>query len=310
MVDDTATEVRICSGPYKGQVRRIANGLAVVGSDVASDIIILDSNLAPRHFQVRVSGDKMDLDAVGGEIDLDHHGRLLIGDGCTVHLPFRFRAGPVEIECHHCSKDNNAEPERTGFRKLLGRITSGQNRPTALALMGSLVVFPLTLDDYSAFAQLRNVKDSSRLPEMLKNDTNDGSSGDHDQNPVSPADRINAMLLESGFLDVRLKAVDGVLMFEGPVPKSERGKWSDLHKRIDREFGGRLSIVDNVSFLDAVDNELPEIEAVWFGKSPYVVVGGQRYFPGEYVDRHWRLEKIEEKEISFSLDGRVTTVRF
>jgi hypothetical protein len=114
---------------------------------------------------------------------------------------------------------------------------------------------------------------------------------------------------KAGLLSIALESGSGVVRASGTVEPGAAGQWLALQQQFDERYMGEITLINGVT-LKAEKLPALDIQAVWRGANPHVVIRGQRYSVGAVLDNGWAVKLIELDRVVLERQGRQVAVQF
>jgi type III secretion protein D len=114
---------------------------------------------------------------------------------------------------------------------------------------------------------------------------------------------------KAGLLNIALEPGSGVVTASGTVEPDAAGQWLALQQRFDERYMGEITVINGVT-VKAEKLPVLEVQAVWRGPNPHVVIRGQKYLVGAVLDNGWAVKRIEPDRILLERQGRQLAVQY
>ena len=269
----------VTQGLHQGGRIRLDGTVYTVGSTAEADFILNDPGIAPRHLVLRLEGDRVAVEALGGDVRVDDgRGRSTLvpaGSGYRAELPLGLTLGEARLSVQPARPvPVQAAPQRLGRVQWL----------IALGLMGLCAV---------AFA-MRDESPRSRVAT---------AAAAMPATPVAPSPAtalawLQAEAHNAGLTSVAFSQAGGQLVASGHTDPSQQARWDALRQGFDARYGRHVMLKSTVLSRAEVARPRVHFQAVWFGAQPYVInEGGKRLYPGASVGDGWSLDRIEEDQV-------------
>jgi len=109
---------------------------------------------------------------------------------------------------------------------------------------------------------------------------------------------LDQALRDARLGQLRVHEQDGQLSVVGSYPADLKSNWLKVQRDFDSRFGQRIVLTPNVQVSAAVATPRVRLQAVWFGRNPYVIdEHGKRVYPGAILADDWTLESIEGDQV-------------
>ena len=289
-----AVALRVASGPHAQAQATLGPGRTTVGRSTSNDVVLEDPMMAPLHFAVAHAPGRprasLRLEALDGPLILDGRtlppGSSIACGGGTV-----FHAGSTEFELSGSGAAAAVRrwPSRTALATGFG---------------AGVVCAGIALVSVALHASL------SRKAVVGPHPVAAISRPLHPAASVHAQDALQQRLDSAGLSGIALASLpNGAVEARGEIMQSQLAAWLDTQRWFDGQFGGKATLVDQVS----ATNTAPPlaIAAVWPGPNPYVIDGsGQKLFTGAPLRSGWTLERIEPDRVIIRRSGQTLAVRF
>lgn len=300
-----------------------------------ADLVLLEPGLAPRHAAVILRGNTARIEALAEGISIDGVGQVPPGSACTVRLPSTVAIGGIETVwmARVTDAEPTAGPLRSRLRGLFGRTAvsglasagllavavvmtvPGPIADAAVPLGGSVKepvqqLHPFHLEAPSVVSPAAKLDPGPALPVIAP----EGRSLPAKAGPYMSIGAVAADLQrqvdEAGLRSVKIEVGGSTITARGSVEPAQWGRWQALQRAFDERVLGEVALVNSV-VVRAEKLPAPlNVEGVWRGEQPYVVLHGQRHFIGAVIDGGWAIRAIERDRVMLERDGRFVAVRF
>jgi len=131
----------------------------------------------------------------------------------------------------------------------------------------------------------------------------------HSQIASEAAKAFKRDIEKAGLLNIALEPGSGVVTASGTVQPDAAGQWLALQQQFDERYMGEITLINGVT---PKAEKLPalDIQAVWRGANPHLVIRGQRYSVGAVLDNGWTVKRIEPDRILLERQGRQVAVQY
>ncbi len=282
--DNGVASLEILHGLHQGVALTLDKPVYTIGSGAMADLVLGDADIAAQHARLRFSDDLVAIEALGGDVTaLDALGkRLLIpeGHGQRLGLPVELTFGQSRLRLRSTrpAKASSAAPRTLHAFKLpmLGALLllvtcatafAFRAPPEAVAHRGAVGVAAVPVDvSMPTLSEARNWLDQA--------------------------------LHDARLGQLRVHEQDGQLSVAGSYPADLKSSWLRVQRDFDSRFGQRIVLTPNVQVSAAVATPRVRLQAVWFGRNPYVIdEHGKRVYPGAMLADDWTLESIEGDQV-------------
>ncbi len=308
--------VFIETGLHAGAVQRLEPGLYTIGSELDSDIVLSDPDVAAVHAILEFDEAGLRLEPAKGSVFVHGEtGLLEPGDERYLNLPTEFSIAETKISVR-APKD--AVRARNQKRYAIAGMASA-----VLFVIGLYVIGPLS----SSFSPvpMSSIADNAATPERMQASVSEPDVAQEEiqsapkttspdmsppsQPPTEAEDGMAASMdMAAGALRDRLAAEDldsinvvvrqDHLVARGTAAPEQMPGWQTVQMWFDGEYGGAVSLISEVSASEKVEPPKLAIEAIWAGDDPYIMAGGRRYFEGAKIGEGWTVEQIRPEQIT------------
>ncbi|WP_024673114.1 FHA domain-containing protein [Pseudomonas syringae] len=275
--------LEILHGLHQGVALILDKPVYVIGSAASADLVLGDADIAAQHARLRFSDDRVAIEAMGNDVTVvDALGQHLViskGHGQRLGLPVELKLGQshVRLRSTRPAKAASAVP--------------GALRAFRLPMLGALL---LLVTCATAFA-------FRAPPEAVHNAAaNTPPMAVQVAAPTLAEARswLDQALRDARLGQLRIEEHDGQLSVAGSYPAALKNSWLQVQRAFDSRFGQRVVLTPNVQVNAAVATPRVRLQAVWFGRNPYVIdEHGKRVYPGALLADDWTLESIEGDQV-------------
>ncbi len=288
---DGNVRLSVAAGLHQGATISLDGSAYVIGSDAEADIVLKDAGIAARHVLVRPAGTRVEIEAVGGDVEVDTH-HIAKGHGYRSRLPVNIVVGDAQMVI--CAP---SQPEPKSFFK----------RPTTAvaAVVCCIGVFA------SLAAHALMSPPVGAGPGADSGSTMQAATPDKAETPAVAQGLLAAQLDQAGISGVTLAVEKNRLVASGALAKEKSEAWLNIQSWFDRSYGDRLVLTSNVTVSGVGTPPRLALQAIWFGPNSYVLAGdGTRYHEGAYVEDGWMISKIGEKSLHLSKEGATIALNY
>ncbi|KAB2661843.1 hypothetical protein F9K91_24045 [Brucella tritici] len=288
---DGNVRLSVAAGLHRGATISLDGSAHVIGSDAEADIVLKDAGIAPRHVLLRPAGRRIEIEAVGGHVEVDSH-HVSEGHGYRTRLPVNIVVGSARMVI--CAP---SQPEPKSFFR----------RPTtAVAAVVCCVGVFVSLAAHA----LMSAPVGARLDTDTAN-TVQVATQNTAETPTMARGILTAQLDQAGISGVTLAVEKNRLVASGALAKEKSEAWLDIQSWFDRTYGDKIVLTSNVTVSGVGAPPRLALQAIWFGPNSYVLAGdGARYHEGAYVDDGWMISKIGEKSLHLSKEGATIALNY
>ncbi|MBQ0820126.1 MULTISPECIES: SctD/MshK family protein [Microvirga] len=296
MDDAVCLHFEVLSGLYCGLTGTLAPGTNVIGSGLDADIVFVEQGLAPNHLRITLRANSIEVEALGAGCNVESRGSIAAGEFSLVPLPAITDLGAMSI----LWSAQGAAPAGS-------RVASRVAIPVpALVLLGSIGIGVVSaVLSYYGSARASSANSTNAKPESkLTYDQTD------DQTTLAAAKDLQQAIDKAGLLNIKIGSAKGVVTAEGTVTSASATRWQQVQRWFDQHTKGALTLVNRVITKEEKSPSAIAVEAVWRGPSPYVVVKGEKYFIGALLDDGWTVDRIEDRQVLLSRNGRLASLPY
>ncbi|MGY3622256.1 SctD/MshK family protein [Bradyrhizobium sp. USDA 10063] len=298
MTDVASLHYEVLSGLYSGLSGKVGFETTLIGSGLDADMVFVEQELEPHHFRIMLVNDSIEIEALASGIRIDGERNIAVGDRVVVSLPAIIHAGAISI--------------RWSLQDATGVGSIGASRVSistfaVLSLLAFLGVGTLsTIFFYSATVGAPSpdsppaIKPISRLTMQRPDNRTSRAAAEVLQEEVDRA----------GLLNIKVGSGLGVVTAEGTITSALVKRWQEVQQWFDHYTNGTLTLVNGVIVKEEKGPSSIAVQAVWRGNEPYLLIGGQKYFVGALLNDGWTLDRIEERRVLLSRNGRAAAVSY
>ncbi|WP_040637791.1 MULTISPECIES: SctD/MshK family protein [Microvirga] len=296
MNDAVFLHFEVLSGLYCGLTGQLAPGTNVIGSSFDADIVFVEQGLAPHHLSITLRVNSIEVEALAAGCNVESSGNIAAGECSVVPLPAVTDLGAMSI----LWSVQGAEPAGSSIAPRLSIPVP------ALVLLGSIGIGAVSaiLSYYGSAGAL-----SANSPDARPESKLTYNLGDN-QTIVAAARDMQQEVDKAGLLNIKIGSAKGVVTAEGTVTSASATSWQQVQQWFDQRTEGALTLVNRVITKEEKSPSAIAIEAVWRGPSPYVVVKGEKYFIGALLDDGWTVDRIEDRRVLLSRNGRLASLAY
>ncbi|MGI9435281.1 MAG: SctD/MshK family protein [Geminicoccaceae bacterium] len=300
------------SGLHAGVVQRFAPGMYTIGSELESDVVLSDPDVASLHVVMELDYRGLRLEPLKGPVSVDGETAPLDpGAERNLPLPATFRIGKARISI---KAPHDAVRSKTRLR-LAALATS----TAVLGMVGLFTFGPMagSVDSVEKPVHREDVAQSPTAPDpttaMAADQTSDPSTIDEADRAVADAalhdvafdevtlddvaGDLRKRLASAALDDIDLVLAGDRLVARGTADPDMMGEWQSVQMWFDTEHAGQFLLVSEVAPAEKQEPPQLAIEAVWLGDTPYLLAGGHRFHQGAAIGEGWVVEHIGADEI-------------
>lgn len=296
MNEDTPFCFEVQSGLYAGLRGDISAGARLIGSSLDADFVFVEQGLEPHHLRVALADGSIEIEALGGDVDIEEMGKIAAGERRSVPLPVIIHLGAMSIRW---SMTVEAQAVAARHPRL-------RSAPIVVSAAFGFMALTLAISaiGHEAGGDVSLAPSAAALTRTLATKWPD------DQSASAAARALRSEVEKAGLLNIRVDSGPGIVAAEGTVEPSLKNEWQKLQHWFDHSSNGALTLVNGVVVKEEKPPPPIAIEAVWRGTQPYLLVRGQKYFVGAMLEDGWTIHKIEETRVLLSRSGRFAAVPY
>lgn len=296
LVPDKPAMLAVTRGFHNGASLELTEPSYVIGSDGGSDIVLRDPGIAALHARLHRKGNLVEIEAIGGDLELDGGETIRKGQGCRRRLPLGISLGDAQLRL-------------TGPEPIMSRWSLSQ-RPLLAGGVLVAAVFAISIaanglsiaktDDKPARLALADGEVTGSVP---------GNGADAEHLAAAQAE-LTARLAQSGLETVAVGRLSERLVVSGTIPNAQSGKWTEVRSWFDQKFG-QVPLVSNIAVGDATQPPRLTLQAIWYGERPYVIAGdGTRYHEGAFTNDGWTIKEIGQTALVLTKGGATVALKY
>ncbi|MGY3146163.1 type III secretion protein D [Bradyrhizobium sp. USDA 3397] len=286
----------VLSGCYSGLTSKVRGGSCLIGSSLDADLIFVEQGLEPRHLRVTPHSNSIEIEALARDVRIEGHETVLANEPIVVPLPVVLHAGAMSIRW--TIEDNKQAGSINRRRIPLAVLTFVLISSAAVGAVSSNFVQTDTTVASSRSSPATDIAPKLALsaPDALATD--------------AAAERLQEEVDRAGLVSIKVGSGAGVVTADGTVTPASLATWRDVQQRFDQNSNGAYTLVNAVAIKVEKTPPAIEVQAVWRGSEPYIVIAGQKYFVGALLSNGWTVCGIEEGRVLLSRDGRLATLPY
>ncbi|HET7314023.1 SctD/MshK family protein [Salinisphaera sp.] len=294
-------QLRVTGGAHAGAASELAYSGCRIGSADDDDIVLSDAGVVAHHLTIRTYGQRVAVEASGGEIQLNG-ARLESKTGMRTSLPVDIRIGQAALRL-----ESEARFELPSA--MVAKIKRAGSITGAVAVFG-IIALSSTLDAQSALAHIAapifHAADSKDNAAKAAQSAKKERLAARNEAVRNLRDRIDQANLSGVTV-----AVDGAnVRASGHITTADQSKWTQIHQWFDGHYGNRVMLVSSVK-ANPVRPPNVHFSAIWLGEHPYVVdKNGRRRYPGSAIGDGWVVASIQSDAVTIRRGDRRYTYRF
>lgn len=296
LIPDRPTTLAVTQGFHSGASMELTEPSYTIGSDGGSDIVLRDAGIASLHTRLHRKGSQVEIEAIGGDLELDNGETIRKGQGCRRRLPLGIALGAAQLRL-------------TGPEPVKSRWSLSQ-RPLLAGGVLIAAVFAISVaanglsiaktDDKPAKLALADGETTGSIP---------GNGADVEHLAAAQAE-LTARLAQSGLETVAVGRSSERLVVSGTIPNAQSGTWAEVRLWFDQKFG-QVPLVSNIAVGDVAQPPRLTLQAIWYGERPYVIAGdGTRYHEGAFTNDGWTIKEIGQTALVLTKGGATVALKY
>lgn len=308
---ESVMDFQVTDGLHKGAGIGLDEADYTIGSGPDAAIVLRDAGIAPLHARLRCRGRRVEIEAIGGALDLVKAEILPEGHGRRCRLPLDVGIGEARFRLE--ARRGSVRAARLGGGTWLGRLlfVSG-------AVILTVVGASLALNWLPSATAFSSQPHRTDVPQPLADISEKPAaqlavvSSTDAAVPASRArDDLAGRLAAAGFSNLTIAAEKDRVVVSGVLPALQGEAWRDVQARYDQTYGDRVPLVSRVETGKPAQSPPLTLRAIWFGERPYVIASdGARYHEGAFVAGGWIIEKIGEDDLRLAKNGSTLTLKY
>lgn len=283
--DTSSAVLEILDGLHQGVSLALDKAVYRVGTSSDTDLILGDAGVAEQHLVLRISGDQVAVEAVGGEVGIigPDGGSMVLrqGHGQRTRLPLELSVGHARLRLR------DTRPAAAVKSPPAMAITSRHWAAIAAVLL--MVLCTLAFAFRSEPAQPIHAGSTAHPSNAMP-----GAAPSVEQAHAW----LDQSLRDAELAHLQTRVYGGQISVEGSYPVSLKDRWVAIQQAFDSRFGQHVVLTPRVQATAVVAKPRVRFQAVWFGPNPYVIdEHGKRLYPGATLPDNWVLEGIEGDQV-------------
>ncbi len=286
----------VLSGLYCGLTGKTALETSLIGSGFDADFVFVEQGLAPHHLRITLLGNSIEVEALAAGLSIEGKRNIAPGECVVASLPVVVFVGEMSI----LWSVRDAAPTRSvGIPRL------------SLPMLAIIIVCSLGIGTASAiFSYNGDGGASSPNSSSAEHESKLTSHPANDQIAKAAAKELQEEVDRAGLPNIKVGSAMGAVTAEGTVTSESVTSWQKLQQWFDHRTKGTLTLVNGVLIKEERAPSGLAVEAVWHGSQPYLVIDGEKYFVGAVLDDGWMVNRIEDRRVLLSRDGRVAALPY
>ncbi|PLP57389.1 hypothetical protein CYK37_19845 [Mesorhizobium loti] len=296
LIPDKSTTLVVTHGFHSGASLELTEASYVIGSDSNSDIVLRDAGIASLHARFHRKGNLIEIEAIGGDLELAGGEIIRKGQGCRRRLPLGISLGDAQLQL--------AGPEPVKNRWSLSQ------RPL---FAGGVIIAAVFAISFAANGLSIAKTDDKPVKLALAGEELTGSiptNGADAEHLAAAQAELTTRLAQSGLEAVAVGRSSERLVVSGTIPNAQSGTWTEVRSWFDQKFG-QVPLVSNIVVGDAAQPPRLTLQAIWYGERPYVIAGdGTRYHEGAFTNDGWTIKEIGQTALVLTKGGAKVALKY
>lgn len=311
-------QLKVVGGIHRGARVPVPDQSITLGSGDLCDVMLVDDDVTDTHCTIALNPKGCRIVACDAPVNLVGMGELEAGFQTDLALPVEFEIGNARLKLF--SPTPLPPPRRRAAAKV----------PVFLAIAAALCFLPFS-GLYTNQTEVGGA-DPAPIPDrtLAKTTTEDPQQTDQlaeqQEKPTKSAQasvvsqmsleeiksKLSAQLNERGLGDVDVQVGATELRAAGILPDTSYAAWNGVLDWFDSTYSDIVLIAEGISFRPKEIGHPPHpfIQSVWLIGKPYVVVKGNRVYPGDSLESGWLLNQVEKTHSEFSFGDHKVRVRY
>lgn len=287
--------LEVCSGIHRGVRLPLDAKECLIGKSSQVDVELQDPSIAEEHVRLRFHARLVAVEALGDDVYVNGI-HLAAGHGKRLPMSFKLEMGDVELSV----VDSRTRPVAGWFDRCVSKLNlSVERKSTTRAFIAIASVLIVALGAFQVIDA--SPLGSSGKPKASQSET---KTADTSTPQESAATGFDHYLSQHGFSGVKAIQNDGRVIVVGNIAEDKQRDWSEARQWFDLHYGDQVVLSDGVKSNTQATPPALQLQAVWFGDSPYVIDSiGRHLYPGSSVGDGWVLSRIDGKGLVFKRDG-------
>lgn len=291
-------DFEVTAGLHSGARLDFAESTFTIGSSVEADVVLSDPEIADTHARLRIVDDRVDLEALGGAVQIIDGDTIPEGYGRRCRLPLEISLGGANLRL---LDTRPPRPAKLPF--------SNRSFMIAVGLAAAIFAVPVASNTLSS-GNAEN-PDSAHV-NLARADASGGANAQEQPAPEQKAlGALKSQMKRAGLSSLSLTAEKGRIVVSGNIPDHKGEAWRSVQAWFDEVHGGQLLLMSNVVLGDASEVPRLPLRAIWYGERPYIITaGGARYHEGAFVDGGWIIKEIGEERLLLAKGGTEMAIEY
>lgn len=296
LISDKPTTLAVTGGFHSGASLELTKPTYTIGSDSGSDIVLRDPGIASLHARIHRRGSQLEIEAIGGDLELAGGETIQKGQGCRRRMPLGISLGDAQLQL-------------TGPEPVTNRWSLSQ-RPLLAGGVLVAAVFAISIAANSlsvAKTEDKPAKFALAGGEVTGSIPGSGADAEH---LATAQTELTTRLAQSGLEAVSVGRSSERLVVSGTIPNAQSGAWTEVRSWFDQKFG-QVPLVSNIAIGDAAQPPRLTLQAIWYGERPYVIAAdGTRYHEGAFTNDGWTIKEIGQTALVLTKGGATVALKY
>ena len=288
LLSNSYAQLQITRGLHSGVQLPLESGEYKIGSTAESDIVLRDADVNANHAIIRISGNHIQAEAIGGDFSVNGEA-IAMGQGVRLRLPAEIELGAATL-CLSRSQDDMA------IMPFLSRLAE---HPLKVAGGLAACVFIVVLVTRASGNGIHGEAPSQYALATSSTETGAAQKPDESSLTSEAAKQLRAQLTGAGIQTIKVNAANGRVLAEGTLTEEGLETWTSIQRWYDKTYGMNPILIANVS-TDEASKFTPafRLQAVYYGDKPYIITDtGTHYYENAILESGWVLENIGEAQL-------------
>ncbi|CAM5627005.1 hypothetical protein MAUB1S_10698 [Mycolicibacterium aubagnense] len=288
------TTLAVTRGFHSGASLELTEPSYAIGSDNDSDIILRDPGVASLHARLHRKGSLVEVEAIGGDLELDGSETIRKGQGCRRRMPLSISLGDAQLRL------TGPEPAKNRW--------SLSQRP--LLAGGVLIAAVFAISIAANGLSIAKTDDKAAKIGLADGEVTGSILGADAEHLAAAQTALTERLGQSGLGTVSVGRSDERLVVSGTIPNAQSSTWTEVRTWFDQKFG-QVPLVSNIAIGDAAKPPRLTLQAIWYGERPYVIAGdGTRYHEGAFTNDGWTIKEIGQTALVLTKGGATVALKY
>lgn len=294
LIHDKPTTLTVTQGFHSGASLELTEPSYTIGSDSGSDIVLRDPGIASLHARLHRKGSQVEIEAIGGDLELTNGETIHMGQGCRRRLPLGIGLGDARLQL------TGPEPTRSRW--------SLSQRP--LVAGGVLVAAVFAISVATNGLSIAKTDDKAVKLALADGEVTGSIPAADAEHLAAAQAALMERLAQSGLGAITVGRSAERLVVSGTLPNTQSGTWTEVRSWFDQKFG-QVPLVSNIVVGDAAQPPRLTLQAIWYGDRPYVIAGdGTRYHEGAFTNDGWTIKEIGQTALVLTKGGATVALKY